>query len=142
MNKPKRFIECLLPVTICNLKCEYCYIIQEGRRTNEKAHLSHSPEYIAQALSKKRLGGISYISICGAGETLIDPTATVIVYELLKEGHYVNITTNGTIVKEINNILSYPQDFFNRLHISFSLHFLELKKKNLINEPYCSVYIQ
>ena len=35
-KKPKRFIECLLPVTICNLKCSYCYIIQGNRRDMKK----------------------------------------------------------------------------------------------------------
>ena len=36
MDKIKRFFECLIPVTICNLKCEYCYIIQEERTHYEK----------------------------------------------------------------------------------------------------------
>lgn len=26
----KRFVECLLPVTACNLKCSYCYVIQKS----------------------------------------------------------------------------------------------------------------
>ena len=28
----KRFFECLIPVTVCNLKCDYCYVIQEHNR--------------------------------------------------------------------------------------------------------------
>ena len=31
----KRFIECTVPVTVCNMKCSYCYVMQEGRRSNK-----------------------------------------------------------------------------------------------------------
>ena len=94
MPKIKRFIECLLPVTACNLKCEYCYVIQENRRSGKIPKLKYSPQHMAKALSKERLGGVCYISICGAGETLLPRYIVEIVYELLKEGHYVNITNN------------------------------------------------
>ena len=30
--KMKRFIECFLPSTACNMKCEYCYITQNKER--------------------------------------------------------------------------------------------------------------
>lgn len=132
-KKPKRFIECLLPVTICNLKCSYCYIIQENRRDMKKADLQYSPQHIAKALSPERLGGVSFISICGAGETLIQKEAIDIVYELLKVGHYVNITTNGTITKAIDKISNFPKKYLDRLHMSFSFHYLELREKNLLN---------
>ena len=32
----KRFFECLIPVTICNLECEYCYVIQREYRNMKK----------------------------------------------------------------------------------------------------------
>ena len=105
MDKITKFIECLLPVTACNLKCSYCYIIQEGRRKQETFKLSHSPEFIAKALSKKRLGGICYISICGAGETLIPEDSTKLIKAILEEGHYVNVTTNGTLEHRFDEII-------------------------------------
>ena len=95
--------------TKCNLKCSYCYIIQEGRRTEKSAELKYSPEHIGKALSKKRLGGTCYISICGAGETLIPKEVPDIVKQILKQGHYVNITTNGTISDRIDEIVAFPQ---------------------------------
>lgn len=133
MTKIKRFLECLIPVSLCNLECPYCYIIQEDRRNLKLANLRYSPEHIAKALRPERLGGICYISICGAGETLAQKEVIDIVRLLLKDGHYVNITTNGTLSSRFDKLIEYCGSDIKRLHISFSLHYLELKRKNLID---------
>ena len=39
MEKIKRFIECLIPVTACNLRCSYCYVIQRNRNSGEMPNL-------------------------------------------------------------------------------------------------------
>lgn len=122
----KRFIECLIPITACNLKCEYCYVIQENRRKNEIPDFKYSPEIIAKSLSQKRLGGKCYISICGAGETLIPNETLQITKLLLKEGHYINITTNGTIDKRFLELETFDKEELERLHFAFSLHYDEL----------------
>lgn len=133
MEKIKVFIECLVPITSCNLKCEYCYVIQENRRKMEIPKFKYDAKRIGKGLSKKRLGGIAYISICGAGETLIQQEVIDIVYELLKEGHYVNITTNGTLTNRFDYIINnFPKEYLERLHFAFSFHYLELKKLNLL----------
>lgn len=129
----KRFFECLLPVTSCNLKCSYCYVIQEGRRKMQLAELPYSPEHIAKALRAERVGGVSWISICGAGETLIQEEVVEIVRLLLLEGHYINITTNGTLTNRFDQIIEACGDSIKRLHFSFSLHYLELKRLNLLD---------
>ena len=134
MAKIKRFFECLIPVTLCNLECPYCYIIQENRRKLKLANLRYSPEHIAKALCKERLGGTCYISICGAGETLAQKEVIDIVRLLLEEGHYVNITTNGTFSSRFDKLISECGSNIHRLHVSFSLHYLELKRKNLIDK--------
>lgn len=134
MEKIKRFIECYVPVTICNLKCSYCYIIQEGRRTEQKAIFKYSPEQIGKALSKERLGGTCYVSICGGGETLVPPEIVDIVKNILLQGHYVNITTNGTLTNRFNELCSLPEELLKRLHFAFSLHYIELNKKNLLEK--------
>ncbi len=131
MEKIKRFIECLVPVTACNLKCEYCYVIQEKRRKLELPKFKYDAKTIGQGLSKERLGGVSYISICGAGETLIPKEMPDIILEILKQGHFVNITTNGTITNRFDEILTkIPSDLLKRLHFAFSLHYIELKRTN------------
>lgn len=133
MKRIKRFVECLIPVTACNLRCEYCYIIQEGRRTNKMPTMKYSAEQIGMALSVERMGGVCLFSICGAGETLLPKETIEIVYALLKEGHFVNITTNGTITKRFDEIAAFPQEYLKRLHFAFSLHYLELKQRDLLN---------
>ena len=133
MEKPKRFFECLLPVSVCNLKCHYCYIIQEDRRDMKKAELKYTPEQIAYALRKERVGGTCFISICGAGETLVQDEIVQIVYQLLKEGHYVNITTNGTLTNKFSDLIYTCGELIKHLHFSFSLHYLELKRLNLLD---------
>lgn len=131
MDKPKRFFECLLPVTVCNLECSYCYLIQENRRKMKPLELKYSPEHIAKALRKSRVGGVCWISICGEGETLVPKEAVEIVKLLLEEGHYVNITTNGTLDKRFDSLIENCKENLNHLHIAFSWHYLELKKHNL-----------
>ena len=93
----KRFFECLMPVTVCNLKCSYCYVIQRNYRNMKLAELKYTPEHIGKCLTKERLGGECFFSICGAGETLAQPETLRIAKELLKNGHIVYITTNGTL---------------------------------------------
>ncbi len=134
MEKIKKFFECLLPVTACNLKCEYCYIIQRDNRSLQVPKLDYSPEVIGEALTKERLGGVCYFSICGAGETFVPDYLIDIVYQILNNGHYVNITTNGTLTNKMKRLESLPREFLKRLHISFSFHYLELKRFNLMDD--------
>ncbi len=133
MAKIKRFFECLIPVSVCNLKCDYCYIIQRKHDKQIVPELDYSPEIIGQALTQERLGGVCYFSICGAGETFVPDYLIDILYQLLKNGHYVNVTTNGTLTNRMKRLKELPEEWLERLHISFSFHYLELKRLNLID---------
>lgn len=132
MEKIKRFVECLIPVTACNLQCSYCYVIQRHNRKNRMAELKYTPEQIAKAMKKDRWGGTCYFSICGAGETILQIGLEDIIYSILSNGHYVNITTNGTVTKRLQDILTCNKEYASRLHFSFSFHYLELKRLNLM----------
>ena len=149
----RRFIECLLPYSTCNLNCSYCYIVQQNRRTARQPEFEYSPEHIGRALSAERLGGISYISICGAGETLLPKEITGIAQNILKQGHFVNITTNGTITHRHKEIVeTIAPELLKRLHFAFSFHYLELLRTNkletffnnvsLAREAGCSFVVQ
>ena len=134
MEKIQKFIECLLPVTSCNLYCSYCYVIQEERRKMQIPKLNYSIDTMQKALTKERFGGTCYFSICGAGETLVPDYALSIVYALLENGHYVNVTTNGTMVKRFDEVVErFSEEFRSRLHFAFSFHYLELKRLNLLD---------
>jgi organic radical activating enzyme len=139
MEGIKRFFECLLPVSVCNLECEYCYIIQDKRRKMELAQMKYSPAHIAKAMRKERLGGTCLISICGAGETLVQEEAVEIAGLLLKEGHFVNITTNGTLSNRFDALIAACGENIDRLHISFSLHYVELIKKGWVTRFFDNV---
>lgn len=153
MEQIKRFFECLVPVTSCNLRCEYCYVAQLGGNSGKITECKYSAEQMQSALTKERLGGTCYFSFCGAGETLFHPELPSLVAALLKEGHYVNITTNGTFSKGIERLLALvrPEDCCHLL-LSFSLHWIELQKRGLtetfaanvkaVKQAGCSILVQ
>ena len=109
MEKIKRLVLGLIPNQKCNLKCEYCYISQVNA-WSEPTPLKYPPEYIAKCLSKERLGGTSLINLTGNGETMLQPDIVPLIDALLKEGHYVEVVTNGTITKNINQVLELPKE--------------------------------
>lgn len=132
MEKISKFVECLLPITLCNLKCHYCYVIQRHNRTMKKVSFEYSIDIIVKALTKERFGGIVYFSICGAGETMLCKELPDLVKGLLSNGHYINITTNGTCAFQLRKLLEgINSEDLKRLHFSFSYHYLELKRLKL-----------
>ena len=102
-------------------------------KKNVSANFIYSPDYIAKALSKERLGGISLISMTASGETFIAKELPYISLELLKQGHFINITTNGTLTYHIEKFIKITEGYHDHIHISFSLHYTELLRKNLID---------
>jgi len=133
MESIKRFVECLIPVTACNLKCSYCYVIQRDNKKNKMAEWKYTPEQIGEAMKKDRWGGTCYFSICGAGETTLQVGLEGVVFQILKQGHFVNITTNGTVRKRLDAIVEKAIPYIDHLHFAFSIHYLELKNKNLLD---------
>ncbi len=128
-----RFIDCHVPVSVCNFSCEYCSVEQKKRFGAKFKPFPHPVEHIAKALSKERFGGVAAINMCGNGETMLHPELVPLVGLLLQEGHYVSIVTNGTIRDAMNALFSFPPAFRERLFIKFSFHYAELKKRNLLS---------
>lgn len=125
MDKMKRYVECYVPITTCNLKCHYCYITRQEKWKDGIVPIGHSPEEIARALSKKRLGGTCLINLCGGGETTLCPQIAETVKALLEEGHYVMLVTNGTVTKVLEQIAAFPGELLKHLTFKFSYHYLE-----------------
>lgn len=137
MNKEKikLTVTAAVPGDVCNLKCSYCYVSQMQEHKFTKAKFNYSVEHMLKALSKERLGGIASIVYCGIGETLIPREIIDMVKGNLKEGHYVEIVTNLTLNNRIDELINeIPKDDIKRLMIKGSLHYLELKRQNKLND--------
>lgn len=139
MDKIHRFFECLIPVPICNIRCEYCYITQRNGWSEQATAFRYSPEHIGRALAKDRLGGTCYFSLCGSGETLVPKETIEITRHLLRNGHYVNITTNGILSRRIGKLLEFAPEALSRLHFAFSFHYLELVKRKKIDAFFANI---
>ncbi len=132
VDKIHKFIDFdLRGTTTCNFKCEYCYVwrkedFKAGRKTSE-----HSPKEIREALSLERLGGQCFINMCARGETMLSEDIVELAHELLSEGHYVSIVTNGTVTGKIKEILEFPDELLQRMFFKVSFHYKELKRRNL-----------
>ena len=128
MDKLKRFVDCYIDTETCNLKCHYCYIALLERFKNKLVDFPHSPETIAAALSKERLGGTCMLNFCAGGETLLSEEVIPVIRALLEEGHYIMVITNGTLSKRFDEIAEFPKELLSRLVFKFSFHYLELKR--------------
>lgn len=126
----KRFIDIYIPISKCNLKCHYCYVWTNGNRNKEQSKFKYSAEYIGQALSKERLGGSCHFNMCGQGETLIPKEIVGIIKNILMQGHYIMVVTNGLITKRFNELLEFPWELRKNLGFKFSFHYLELLRTN------------
>lgn len=152
MDKMKRFIDIQVPITHCNLKCDYCYITHMKKRDTKINPFMYPAEHIGKALSKKRLGGTCLFNMCGYGETLIPEEIIPIISAILEQGHYLWIVTNGLIVKRFEELMKLPQKFKNRLAFKFSFHYRELVRTGqmelfwsnvkLVQENGCSFSIE
>ncbi len=140
IQRIKRMLLINMPCTACNLRCEYCYITIQRLWKNKADKIDHTPEEIANALSIERTGGVCFINFCGGGETLIPTESIHIIRALLKEGHYIEVVTNGTISNRFDEIAAFPNELRKRLTFKFSFHYKELKKRNLINEYFNNVF--
>ncbi len=104
------------------------------------ANLKYPIDHMIKCLPKERFGGMVFFSICGAGETMLCPELPELTHGLLKQGHFVNITTNGTITKTIDSIiLNTSSEERSRLQIAFSFHYLELIRLNLLDRFFNNV---
>lgn len=131
-TKIVKFFDTIVPVTSCNLRCDYCYLEQNNKKTENGIAFYHHPLYIRKALSKKRLGGCAFINFCASGETLLCNELLGIVEQLVQEGHYIQIVTNATITKKIDEFVESKIDF-SHMFFKCSFHYKELKKRNLLD---------
>lgn len=136
MDKIKKLILAVIPNNNCNLKCEYCYISQMADWEKKDKEKKYSPQYMAKCLSVERLGGIALINLTGNGETMLDRDIVEIIRCFLEEGHYVEVVTNGTIKKRMEEVAHLPEKLTKRLFFKISFHYKELVRLNMLESFY------
>lgn len=123
-----------IPLSICNFRCNYCYLSQRDESYQGiQPQMQFTPKEIGYAIRKERLGGIAYCNLCADGETLLLKNIEKYIEEIVKQGHYVEIVTNLTITPVLKNILKLNKEFLKHIEFKCSFHYLELKKRNLLN---------
>lgn len=130
--KPKRMIFGRIPNNACNLKCDYCYISQLPDWVKENFSFKYDVEYVAKCLSPERLGGVCLINLTGEGETMLQKDLVRLCSLLLAEGHFLEIVTNLTVTKVVDEFLALPDELLERVEFKVSFHYRELKKREMM----------
>lgn len=122
-----------IPLSVCNLRCHYCYLAQRpSSYEGVIPEMRFSPEQVAYAVRKERVGGGCYINLCANGETLLLPELDRYVELLVREGHYLEIISNMVVTKKLEPLLALGPDVLSHVEFKCSLHYLELEKKGLL----------
>lgn len=137
MYNVKRFLDCHVPINVCNFNCEYCTVSQ-WRELDEDDINNYTPfkypvSQMAKSLNPKRMGGICSINLCGNGETLLHPQIVESTELLLQDGHFVSIVTNGTVTKAIDYLCNLPEKIRSHIFFKFSFHYTELIRLNFLD---------
>jgi hypothetical protein len=82
----------------------------------------------------KRFGGSIFFGAASSGETLLWEDIVDFTRGMLSYGHIVSYTTNMTITPILERFCDFPAELRSRLELDASLHYLELKRKNMLNE--------
>lgn len=127
----KRFIECYVPISACNMRCKYCYVTQNNWWNSKKPDYSFAKN-IKKAFSKERLGGVCMINMCATGETLLNEEVIGIIKDILDNGHYIMLVSNGTLTKRFEECCNFPKNLRKHLFFKLSFHYLELKRLNML----------
>ena len=129
----KKAIFFSIPLSVCNLRCHYCYLAQRpSSYEGVIPEMQYTPEQVAYAMRKERIGGEAFINMCADGETLLVPGLARYVELLAREGHYIEIVSNMVLAKKLAPLLELGPDVLSHVEFKCSLHYIELDKKGLL----------
>ncbi|MCR5669703.1 MAG: radical SAM protein [Butyrivibrio sp.] len=129
----KRLICINVPIRVCNLKCGYCYLSQTGKWDLERKVFQYDTDHMVKAFSVERFGGECLINITGVGETLMAPGIVEFIHGLLKQGHYIELVTNGTLSIRFQELSKIPARLLSKVMIKYSFHYRELTRLGLLD---------
>lgn len=122
-----------IPLSVCNLRCHYCYLAQRpSSYEGAIPEMQYSPEQVAYAMRQERVGGPSYFNFCADGETLLLPEISRYIELLAREGHYIEVVSNMLLTKKLSPILDLGSEILSHVEFKCSLHYLELEKRGLL----------
>ena len=78
-------------------------------------------------------------NLCAGGETLIAEEVIDVTKEILKQGHYVMIVTNGSLTKRFEKIAEFPKELLKHLFFKFSFHYQELVRLKMLDRYFENV---
>lgn len=134
MDKIKKLILFRIPMSICNFRCHYCYLSQRDVSFEGiQPEFRYTSEQVRYAMRKERIGGCAYMNFCADGETLLVKDIDLYVKTLIEEGHYAEIVSNMSINSTLDRILSWDHSLLSHLSFKASFHYLELRKKRLLD---------
>ena len=129
----KRVLLFTIPMSICNFRCHYCYLAQRDKHYEGiQPQMKYTPKQVALAMSQNRIGGPCFMNFCADGETLLTKDIDLYIKALVEEGHYAEIVTNLTVNHMLEKILAWEKELLQRVEFKCSFHYLELKKKGLL----------
>lgn len=131
-DKMKAYIGILIPEYVCNLKCRYCYISQSIPLLPKITRMTGVAKHLRNVLSRKNLGGAVLVGLCGSGETFLGDSFDEICLELLKEGHYLHIVTNGLLTEKIIELINAAEEYAAHIIFKLSFHYEELESRDLL----------
>ena len=79
------------------------------------------------------------VNMCSTGETLLYSEVVIIVRDILENGHYVMLVTNGTLTKRFEQFANFPVNLRKHLFFKLSFHYLELKRLNLLDTFFANI---
>lgn len=135
----RRFLDLHIPIETCNLRCHYCYVALLKKFGNKLLRFPFSPKTIRKALSKERLGGACLLNMCAGGETLLSEEVIELMRELLEEGHYLSVITNGTLTKRFEQIAKFPKELIDHIFFKFSYHYMEFVRLGWLDRFFSNV---
>lgn len=128
--KPRKIIWSVIPGSKCNLNCEYCYT---STNKGKPGRFLYPVEHMIRCFEPSRFGGPIIFGGAAAGETLLWDGIVDFTRGLLSQGHFVSYTTNMTMRSVIRKFCEFPRELRVRLELDASLHYLELKKLNMLD---------
>lgn len=134
MDSIKKIFLVSIPMSICNLRCKYCYIGQrEVKFQGIQPEMKYSPKEVGNALTKDRVGGTAFFNFCAEGETLLTKDIDLYVKEIISQGHFCEVVTNLTVTSVVDKFLAWDKELLKHLEFKCSFHYAELKRKGLLD---------